>query len=240
MDADHRRRRSLLAIAFLSPLITACAAGMATQVEEAVTPARPLPVRDLAVMPVTTEAGSEAIRPGLALDLCRSLQDRFPDLLIVEPDEARERLARSSAATEYADLLEDYERTGVVQGDRLARVADALGVDHFLQVRAAYLRESFLDTYLFDDELVTEDRQVLAVVARLWSGGGSMPEWEAVIRTRSETDDFDIRSRRIDELVGEVTRALADRAPLPHGSSLPPVGPHQGEPSAARPVGPVR
>ncbi|HZD04485.1 MAG TPA: hypothetical protein VE173_06195, partial [Longimicrobiales bacterium] len=72
MDAEHRPRRPLLAIVILSPLSTACAAGTATQVEEA-------------------------------------------------------RRARSTAATAYADLLEDYEGTGVVQADRLVRATDALG-----------------------------------------------------------------------------------------------------------------
>lgn len=187
---------------------------MSTHVEEAVTPARFLPVRDLAVMPITTETGSEGIRPGLTRDLHRALEERFPDLLVIGPDEARERLARSPAATAYADLLEDYERTGVVEAHRLGRVTDALDVDHFLQVRAAFLRENFLDRGLFDREDVrTEERQVLAVVARLWSGRGSKPEWEVVIRTRSQTGVF-TRRRRVDELVGEVIGALADRVPV--------------------------
>ena len=201
-------------------LLQACAAGMVTEVREVELPPRPRSVSRLAVMPLTTEPGSEFLRPELGEALARSLAERFPAIEIVGPELSRERLART-AATEYADLIDDYDRSGVVAPERVAEVTDALEVDHFLHIRAGYVREDFLDTYLFDDDLVIEERQILAAVARLWARDGPAPVWEAVVRTRSETDDFDTRSRRRDELIGELAGALGERLPIEVPTSGP-------------------
>lgn len=210
---SHRRGASSL-IALLLLAGQGCTAGISTGVEEAAVPAAPRAVARLAVMPVTTEAGSEGVRPEMAPALAEALAGRFPALVVVPPEESRRLLSRSPAATDYADMVEDYERTGAVSLRRLRPVLRALGVDHFLQVRAMYLKEDFLDTYLFDDDVTMEERQVLAVVVRLWSAGEPGPVWEAVVRTRSETDDFVVRSRSREELVEALVRSLVERVPI--------------------------
>lgn len=198
----------------VTALLAGCAAGMRTSVQEARVPREPLEVTRLAVMPLVTEHGSEGVAPNVSQALRSALDERFPDLVVMGPDEMAERLAASRAATDYAALLADYERTGVVESARLARISDALDVDHFLQLRASYLREEFLDTVLFEDDVETEDRQVLLVVARLWGSAGPAPLWEAVVRTTSETDEFQHRERRLDELANELVSKLAEWIPL--------------------------
>jgi hypothetical protein len=197
-----------------APLLAGCAAGMRTSVEEARVPPEPPDVTRLAVMPLVAEHGSEGVGPDVSLALCRVLGDRFPDLVVFGPEETADRLAASPAASTYGALLADYERTGVVESARLAGVTEALGVDHFLQVHASYLKEEFLDPVLFEDDVVTEDRQVLVVVVRLWGSAGPGPVWEAVVRTTSETDDFQHRERRLDELVYDLVSKLAESIPL--------------------------
>lgn len=193
----------------------ACTAGMATRFEEPTAPATPLSLERLAIMPVTTEAGSEGVRPGLARDLHREMEMRFPHLEIVGPEATADRLASSPAASMYARILADYERTGVVESERLAEIADAIGVDHFLQLRAGFVREEFLDADPFlDDEVETEQRQVLAVVVRLWGDRGPGPVWEAVVQTSSETSFFTPRGRSVDELIGELVSVIGERMPL--------------------------
>lgn len=196
------------------PFLTGCAAGMRTSVEEVRVPIEAPAVTRLAVMPLVTEHGSEGVEPDVSQTLRTVLDAHFPDLVVIGPEETAERLAASSSATAYAALLADYEQTGVVASARLARITETLDVDHFLQIRASYLREEFLDTVLFDDDLVTEDRQVLLVVARLWGSAGSGPVWEAVVRTTSETDEFQHRERRLDELASELVSKLAAWIPL--------------------------
>lgn len=196
--------------------LSACMAGMRMGVDEPVAPVMPLAMARLAIMPVTAEAGSEGLRSELAGTLHEVLGERFPWVAILGPEEAGARLAQSSAAARgYADLLADYERTGVVDSERLALVTQTLDVDHFLQVRVAYEREDFLDPLLFSfDEFAKENRQIVVVVTRVWTDKGPGPAWEAVVRTTSETDDFQSEVRGVDELIRVVVEGLADRIPV--------------------------
>ena len=187
---------------------------MLTRVEEAVVPATPPVVTRLAVMPVVTEAGSEGIRPELTRAVVEALSAAFPEVTVLAPDEVARRLARSGAATGYARLVEDYERAGAVAPERVERVVAAVGAPHLLQLRGAYLRENFLDPWLFDDDLVREERQLLAVVARLWAVGEPGPVWEAVLRTRSETNEFATQARDRGDLLVQLAERLAAQVPL--------------------------
>lgn len=213
MNATEGRRALVLAV--LAPaLLSGCAAGIVTGVSEPVRPRGPAVVRTLAVMPVTMEAGSQGMAPDLMAELIGALEARFPELWVVHPDEVRLRLSASSAATEYAAAMSDYELTGLVESDRLERIADALGATHFLQLRGSYFREEFLSHDLFDYEsVVTEERQQVYAVARLWGAGGGGPVWEAVAHTSSETSTF-THGREPFELVAELVVSLVDRMPV--------------------------
>lgn len=206
----------LAGLGWATLLLTAsgCTAGMATSIQEAGAPAEPTAVSRLAVMPLTTEAGSEGIRARLDRSLAAALREAFPSLPLLSPEESRRRLSESGATREYARMLEEYDRTGAADARRLRAVAAALEVDHFLQLRASYLREEFLEPYLFDDDLTEEQRQVVAVVARLWRAGSPAPVWEAVVRTESDTDEFHPQPRERDELLEQVARSLAETVPI--------------------------
>ena len=215
MGLDAGKRISgLMALVALWAL-SGCSAYMNTGIEEAVAPVEAIPVSEMAIMPVTTETGSEGLRPGLALALEEVLAERFPSVALVGPREAGLRLDRLSVAREYAALLSDFDRTGVVDSERLAPVVQALGTDHFLEVRASYASEEFLDPLLFSyDEFDDETRQTLVLVARLWTRKGPVPVWEAVVRTTSETDDFREEEHTVDELIQQTVESLADRMPV--------------------------
>jgi len=211
-STEKSKRATILGfLCFLS----ACTPGIRTGVQEPVAPIEPLPIAGIAIMPVTTEAGSEGLRTVIANTLHQVFEERFPSLIILGPEEAGRKLAQSPAAEDYADLLTDFERTGVVGSDRLSRVTQALGFEYFLQVRGAYEKEDFLDPLLFSfDEFAKETRQVLVIVARIWTDRGPGPVWEAVVRTTSETDDFTGGSREVDDLLRELVEVLAERLPV--------------------------
>jgi hypothetical protein len=202
------------AVVVMGVVMGGCAAGIVTGVEEPVRPRAPVYVESLAVMPVTMETGSQGMGPEIVSELWTSLEARYPGLLIMDPDEVRVRLSETPAANEYAALMDAFDRTGVVESVRLERIASTLGVTHFLQLRGSYLRENFLDPYLWEDDLMREERQVLVVVARLWGTTGGGPLWEAVAKTRSETSEFGTERREPHELAADLMMSVVDRLPL--------------------------
>lgn len=204
-------------------LLGGCAASISTHIHEPVQPARHAEATVLAVMPGTTEAGSEWLRPQTMIRLVMLLDERFPAVQVLEPQEVGRRLTQWSLADEYASMLEDFERAGVVDPGRVTRVAHAVGATHLLQVRAGYageelLRESLnLDgsTFLYETE-----HQTVYAVARLWSPSGSAPEWEAVVRSESEAGPFS-RRRDASELVDALVASLVERMPVSEGAPAP-------------------
>lgn len=213
MNGSVARRGLRLQGLALALVLSGCAAGIHSHVAQPVAPSHHLSVPVLAVMPVTAEIGSEGLRPDFTEALMDGLAKWYPGVTLIHPRETARRLAESEAATEYALVLSDFARTGVVESSRLGRVADAVGADHFLQVRAAYFREEFLDRELFGHELDQEERQVVTALARIWTDSGPGPLWEASVETRSETDDFTTR-RKFNDLVLELVAAIMYEMPL--------------------------
>lgn len=204
----------------LTPLLAGCAAGIATRVTEPLHPSGPIVIGSLAVMPVTTVAGSEGFRPEVTSELVTAVRKTFPHLPIVEPDEAARRLASGGSAGEYADLVADYARVGVVEASRAEEVARALGVTHFLQVRAGYDSDDVLRPDVFGSHAThVEGRQEIVAVARLWSHDGGEPVWEAAGRTTSQAGEFSSR-RHPFELVADLVRSLVARLPLTQPSRV--------------------
>ncbi len=216
LPVGSMRRRAVLLLAL--PLLAGCAAGIRTSVSEPVQPSGSIPVGALAVMPITMEMGSEGFRPEVTEGLLASLRTTFPGVALVGPGEVGARLAAGPSATDYAGLLSDFERTGVIESARLGRLTDALGVTHFLQIRAGYASEDFLEPGILDNHATYEGtRQQLVAVARLWGPGGAGPVWEAVARTRSQSGQF-WRGRDPSELVGDLVASLVKRMPLGGGA----------------------
>src|SRR5690606_1958010 len=112
MASDLKAPSAALALALVG--LTGCAAPISTRVQEPVHPSRPAEVTVLAVMPATVEPGSEWVRPTTMEHLVVALRERFPGIEIISPDEVARRLASRSRAQEYASLLQDFERAGVV------------------------------------------------------------------------------------------------------------------------------
>jgi hypothetical protein len=199
----------------LSPLVLGCAASISTEVSEPVRPPQPAEVAVLAIMPGTVETGSEWIRPETMQRLVTALADQHPAIELISPEETARRLTDRSLAQEYASLLEDFERAGVVDPVRVENVLRAVGATHFLHIQAGYFGEGLQRAATLDGSplFYSTKRQRLSAVARLWGFARSGPIWEAVVSSESEADPFS-RERQPTDLVDSLVLSVAERAPL--------------------------
>lgn len=196
--------------------LTGCMASISTRVEEPIPPSHVEDVTVLAVMPGAIEHGSEWLRPHAMRTLVAALEDRFPGTVIIGPEDAARRLADRVLAREYAALLDDFQDAGVVDPDRIAVIAAAVGASHFLTTRAGYSGEPIqrTGTNLDGSPLVYDTkRQSLTLVARLWEPSGHAPSWEAVVHSNSQAG-FLARDRPPLQIVDELVFGLADRLEL--------------------------
>lgn len=190
-----------------------CSASINTHVVEPVPPSPTALVAVLGVMPATAEPGSEGLTAAFVTHLEEALQAAAPEIEMLGPDAAAERLAAQGLAGEYARLLADFDRAGMVDRAETRRIAEALGVSHFLHVRVAYSGQNALRPYVNLDGtplLNEEKRQVVQAVARLWADGAATPSWEAVATADSQAGLFRT-DRSPDDLANEVVRSLVAR-----------------------------
>jgi len=195
-------------------LVAGCTAGTAIELMEPVRPAGSAAVQRLAVLPVTTETGSQDAAPVVA--------DAALDVLeaeILRPEPVRERLGRAGLAATLARALSDYEATGIADADDLAAVAEALDTRHFLQLRVAYGESEVLRSEPFDDEVEDERRRDVLLVARLWEAGATAPLSEATARAESETGFFSDGLPERGAMIEDITRTLLERMPIAGTSS---------------------
>lgn len=200
----------------LSSLVAGCTASIRTNVLEPVHPPAPTEVETLAVMPATVDVGSEWLRPETTDRLVADLERRFPEIYVIAPEETASRLAAESLAQEYASILDDFQRAGVVDPERIERVARAVGATHFLHIQAGYAGEGLQkETMNLDGSplFYSTKHQSLYVVAQLWGPSSHAPAWEAVATSESEAGPLS-HDRPLSDLMESLVQSLVDRLPL--------------------------
>ena len=148
--------------------------------------------------------------------LVEGLTERFPGVVVLDPATVADRLTARAVAADYASLLADFDRAGVVDPDRVSEILDVIEATHFLHVRAEYAAQGLerASTNLDGSPLFYSTKnQTVSIVARLWEASSSGPTWEAVIRTESERGPFS-RHRDPSELVESLVASLVERVPL--------------------------
>ena len=198
----------------MAVVVGACTAGTATELAEPVRPAGAVRPERLALLPVTTEPGSEDASPVVAEAALAFLEPWTTPRGVVGPDEAREVLGRSRLAATLARVLADYEATGIADPEDLATIADALGASHLLQLRVAYAESDVLRQEAFSEDVSDERRRDALIVARLWAAGRSGPLWEATARADSETGLFSTTLPGRGDMLRDVTTRLLERMPV--------------------------
>lgn len=195
---------------------TGCTAGIATQVGEPIRPAdgAQVEVDALAFLPSTTERGSEDAGPVVVAAAEAFLASTFPGLPLVMAEEARDRLGSRGVGADLAQLLRDYDDSGVADLDRIHRVLEALGVDHVLQIRVGLTEGDVLREGIFSEDVSDERRREVVIVARLWGRGRPAPLWEGTARAETETGAFAAEIPERKEMLESVVVRLLERLPL--------------------------
>jgi hypothetical protein len=214
----------LVAFVTLPVLLTGCfTAPISTTVAQPIRPTQPADVTVLAVMPIVVEGGSEWMRPEAMDALVAGLTERFPGIRIIDPTTAGARLADRSLTSDYAALLADFDRAGVVAPERLEQVRAAVGATHVLHVRLKYSARDAQEVYPNADgnQLhYSTKHQVASYVARLWESGTG-PHWEASARSESKPGLWS-KDRKPTELLQSLVTSLIGAIPLAGQASTNP------------------
>jgi hypothetical protein len=94
----------------------------------------------LAILPVTGGAGLEGVRRSTADSLFAAIARQRPELTLLSVAESDRIINDQGIAQRYADLLHNYDRTGVLDREALGLLFHLLDTDHVLQVDVELLQ----------------------------------------------------------------------------------------------------
>lgn len=206
-------RRLILAAALVLPT-AGCAAGIQTGFREIHPAAAPVIAERIAVLPVTAAPGSEEYRVVIGDSLLEAAARTYPDVEFIPAYETLERLNAAGLAERFGNLMVAYRETGIYDRALLRKVGEALGVDHVLQLRVGYERESEVSTTIVDSQAYYEaDRQNLHLTVALWDVRNGEIAWELAGTSTTRDAEYEL-PRSFEDVVAVTAARLAEQLPL--------------------------
>lgn len=203
--------REILA-AVTATFVISCTASI--QPETTVTYIHPEPgqLRQLAILPVSAGEGLEGFRRLTADSLRVALERHRSGMEIVPASESLGRLSDAGLAETYSKMVQDYDRTGVLDRDRLQEISDAVGANYMLRTSVDY------GTSVSGGGIYETERQNLNIFARIWSAEHGDIVWEANSTVRVEAG-WGYGTRNLRELVSIACSEIARQVPRELGGS---------------------
>ncbi|MGH7305310.1 MAG: hypothetical protein ACRELZ_18650, partial [Candidatus Rokuibacteriota bacterium] len=172
-------------------------------------------IGELSSQPVATPglvapAALQGFSTSLSHALAAALANVSPPVRSIRGYEIANALNDHGLATEYADLLSGFARTGVMDRERLQRIGSALGFRYVLLPGLAQLDQVILDRFEIAGVKVVRTRvTVLRVWLQLWDTRTGHILWESAgdVATASDVVRHD-RIVPIEEIAEKVWRRM--------------------------------
>ena len=182
-------------------------------------------VSELSREPVATPglvapAALQGLSMALSHALVAALASASPPIRAIPAREIANALNDQGLATAYAELLEGFARTGIVDRERLQRIGSALGFRYLLLPGLAQLDHVILDRFEIAGIKVIRTRvTVLRVWLQLWDTRTGHILWDSAgeVATASEMLRHD-RVVPIDETAEKLWRRMIQRDLLEGGT----------------------
>jgi hypothetical protein len=182
-------------------------------------------VGELSREPVATpglvaSAALQGLSTALSHALVAALAGASPPIRAISAREIANALNDQGLATAYAELLEGFARTGVMDRERLQRIGSALGFRYLLLPGLAQLDHVILDRFEIAGIKVIRTRvTVLRVWLQLWDTRTGHILWDSAgeVATASEMLRHD-RVVPIDETAEKLWRRMIQRDLLEGGT----------------------
>jgi hypothetical protein len=165
-------------------------------------------------------AALQGLSTALSHALVAALANASPPIRAIPAREIANALNDQGLATVYAELLEGFARTGIMDRDRLQRIGSALGFRYLLLPGLAQLDHVILDRFEIAGVKVIRTRvTVLRVWLQLWDTRTGHILWESAgeVATASEMVRHD-RVVPIEETAQKVWQRMIQRDLLEGGT----------------------
>ena len=182
-------------------------------------------VGELSRQPVATvglvaSAGLQGHSTSVSHALVAALAQVSPPIRAIAAHEIANALNDQGLATEYADLLSGFAKSGVMDRERLSRIGSALGFRYLLLPGLAQFEHAILDRFeIAGVKLIRTRATVLRVWLQLWDARTGHILWESAgeVATASEVLRHD-RIVPLDEMAQKLWRRMIQHDLLEGGT----------------------
>ena len=187
--------RLVLVVALTGSLVAGCAPLHLTRTHTTSTP-RPQPsdMLDLTHEPVSTlgllaPASLQGFSPFLSHPLAVALADGAPQIHARPAQETMNRLNEQGLAGAYAELVEGFARSSILDRDRLCRIGSALGSRYVFLPGVAELNHTLVDRFdALGLKMVRNQIITLRLWLQLWDTQSGRMLWESAGETTVATE----------------------------------------------------
>ena len=160
----------------------------------------------VATLGLVAPSGLQGFGPALSQALTRALADAAPAIRGAAAPETVSTLNERGLAAEYADLIAGFNRSGILERERLARIGSALGCRYVLLPGLAAVDYSLYDKFeIWGIKIVRSRVIVLRLWLQLWDVRTGRLLWESAgevtaagaILTEGRTVPLDEIARRL-------------------------------------------
>ena len=163
----------------------------------------------LGLLPVVANAGQEGLRRRFGNRLNKDLRNKFPEGKFIEDLETIALISNAGLTEDYSRLLNDYNRSAILNKDSLIKIGAVIGVEHLLYVELLEQSqtEGLTPRILSKDPLVVKEIK-MNILGQVWSCTIGDVVWEGTGEISVQTEDQWTYKQAVDELVNMAARSI--------------------------------
>jgi hypothetical protein len=212
------RRRIVIALAVLLPLLCACSVAnqrySTPHTEGFGLVAGQLEGGGLAFLTPSSVTGQEEDRQSLALVFADVLGEQRKDIRIVSLPQTLSAVNRAGLTDAYKRMYQDYRDSGVFEPGPLGQVGEAVGVRYVAQLKMANFRQEAKGRFsMFGLSLVQTQAANIRLFLQIWDTHDGSIVWEGSNELNRAYDTLSERSVSFDLVVRDSAADLIAKLP---------------------------
>lgn len=130
----------------------------------------------IAVLPVLAGEGYEGFRRVTADEISTALMIQLPNIQVLSPKETLNKLNDFNLSESYANMMDDYSKTAILNKETLNSIGDKLGCKYLLYSKVD--TERSIETFIVEGNLRTSKVIGVEIYAQLWDTSIGDIVWE--------------------------------------------------------------
>ena len=169
----------------------------------------------LSLLPVVAGAGQEGLRRPLGDKLNKYLGNRLPEGKFIGNLGTMDLINNAGLTENYSRLIEDYNRSAILNKASLIKIGEAIGVEYLLYVKLLeQSRTGGVARAVLSNSIIETEEIRINIFGQVWSCVMGDVVWEGTGEISvAKKDELTVIKQTVDELVDIAARSFLNNLP---------------------------